>query len=607
MDWEWVCVYKKCKLLCVIISLIICNTCSAQIDLELDQQVENEEIIINNFDQYEEIITKYKNKLSLLEFIRDKEFNALFLSEKQVLAIEKHIEHTGKVIDLLELQTIEGIDEHIYAILIKFIRNDQDIELENKKTLKALSRTQYHSETEKNVIGNNWANYQQIKYSINSVYSVGFSREFDVGENNSKHLLLNKYDHYAFYLHRNTRKNELSIGNYQLFHGFGLLVGQGFNAASGNAGIQNVIQHRWNPNANQTEYNFFQGVYFRKKLNNHSLNIGYSYQKIDAKNTFGSHNTLSELEQKNKLVEKLLLISFEKTHRKTRNSILLIPNAQLKQSSISLASQVLFGNTCIFSEFTVHNLRYAYTIGFTKLFSKDVQFSIANTKFGKNYLSAWASNTVQGFNLNDEHGIALNISFPFYKKWNVSLSHRVNFSAVKNENIIGKSIENTELIRVDKSFSKELKLSLLCLLKQESIDGKTTEKQLNENSIRRYRSSVKYQLNEHYAQEISLLLNEENRKFSKGIVYNTSLKFRKIKIIYSIALSDINDGIPIYANVQSIINTRNTISFFANGTNQNLGIQFKFKHIQVDWQLNNQYNSVERTSKSILIGSIKYL
>lgn len=606
MAWGWGCVCMKSKSVCLFIIFLISTSTYAQIDLEFEQQVENEEILLSNIDQYEEIITKYKNKISLDEFIQDTEFNSIFLSETQIKAIEKHIANTGRIKDLLEFQTIEGLDVNTYFLLLKFIKINEELEIKNKRAIKAQTRTSYQSEIENNSVGSHWGNYQQLKFNINNVYSVGFSREFDVGENNSKNTILNKYDHHAFYLYRKTKSNELVLGNFQLFIGLGLLVGQGFNASTGNAGIQNVIQNRWNPNANQTEYNYFQGMYISKKLKKHSINIAYSSQRIDAKNTFGSHNTQTEIEQKDKVLERLMILGFEQSNRKFRNSVLIIPNIGMKQYSFSITSQILQGSICYFSEIAYHATSFAYTLGLTKLISKDAQISIANTKYGNDYKSPWASNTVQGFNVNDEQGIALNISFPFYKKWNVSLTHRINFSSIENETIIGKSIENTEILRIDKLFTKQLKLSIICLYKHENTDGNTNENKHVENNEVRIRMALKHQLTDNFQQEISFLQNQENNIQSKGIVYNTSLKIRKLKFIYSLSISEIKDGVPIYASINSVINTRNSIAFFDNGTHQNLGMQFKIKRIQFACQVHNQYNSADRIGKYAITSSIKY-
>lgn len=606
MEWAWE--YSLLiKFFGIIGFISVANCCVAQIESTTDPILENDEILNENIENNEEITIKYKNKVYLAELLNDVELSSLYLTKPQIEAIRNHVQQTGRVLDLVELQTLVNIEYNTYIALCKLIKFEDEYYNISTEKVKFYSRYTYQSKEIENAIGSNWANYQQLKVRIGNKCNVAIAREYDVGENYNKTTLINYYDHYAFYMQYLSNRFEIGIGNFQIYQGFGLLMGQGFSGGFGAGGINNIIQHRWMVVANQSEYNTSQGFYYLQRVKNIQINIGLNAQKIDDGNTFGSHRTATELKKKDKLNERLLIIGIEKNARTNHHGFLVIQDLIEKNTSLSYSNQFYYRNLTAFSELVHHTTGNAYSIGLAIMLNKDVQVSLSNTNYIKEFESKWAASNVQGFNVNDGNGYAINVSFPFKRKWNVNLTHRVNFKTENNADKIGRSIENTELIRVDRIFSKQLKITVIYLFKNENLDGTNSEKLFTKNDENRLRISVKQSVNEHVNQELYFHRNALNKISSLAILYQLEYKQKKWKLMYSIGMFDINNGPPIYASTNNVILARNTVAVYDNGVVQNIGWQWKHKkkfHFAI--QYTSAYNSINRESNYKILSSIKY-
>ncbi len=605
MEWAWEYSYLI-KLLSVIGFITITNCCIAQIESTADPILENEEIINENSENNEEITIKYKNRVYLTELLNDVELSALYLTKRQIETIKNHIQQTGKVLDLLELQTIANINYNTYTQLSKLIKFEDEYYQISKDKIKFYSRYTYQSKEIENAVGSNWGNYQQLKLNLGYRFTITMAREYDVGENSSKNIV-NKYDHYTYNIHYKSSRFDLGIGNFQVFQGFGLLLGQGFSGGFGSGGINNIIQHRWVGVANQSEYNTSKGIYYLQQLKNLHINIGVNAQKVDEGNTFGSHRTPSELAKKDKLNERSVIIGIEKNARTNHHSLLLIQDVIDKKTSFSYSTQFYYRNLTAFSEIALNQTGNAYTLGLALMLSKDVQISLSNTNYLNSYTSKWAASTVQGFNVNNGNGYVINVSFPYKRRWNINITHRINFKTENNTDNIGKSIENTDLLRVDRIFSKQLKLTGIYLYKNENTDGANTEKVFTDTEEQRVRIGVKQSFNEYLNQELYFYRNSINKINSLAILYQLEYKQKKWKLLYSIGVFDVNNGPPIYASTNNVILSRSTVAVYDNGVVQNIGWQWRYqKKFHFAIQYTNAYNSIRRENNYKVLSSIKY-
>lgn len=281
---RWVCV------LGMVISLFNSNS-SAQIYQSVD-----EELTTETDEENEELRQKLSSKISFLEFINDNSIYSLFITKEQHQKLLEHIESTGNLKSLLELQSTGFFTYREYVNLQQIIEIQDEEIISSKNEVKITSRGSYMSNLTDKYIGGHWGNYQQVKLSLINNTKIGLSREVDIGEDYN--ILFP--DHEAYFVYKKWKNNELSIGNYQVFQGFGLLIGQGFSASFGNGGISNSAQQRWIPNANQTEINTFHGMFYRKHIKYRTFSIGLSTQNIDNGTPTGLHRTSTEINKKNK-------------------------------------------------------------------------------------------------------------------------------------------------------------------------------------------------------------------------------------------------------------------------------------------------------------------
>jgi hypothetical protein len=606
LDWLYYFLRKSGKLL-VFTSLLINTSLKAQVESSSGIQLENEEFEQESIEHNEELNLKRRAKVDILEFINDDALNALLLNKQQLIALKNHIKSTGNIIDLLELQSLGDFTYQDYLRIQELVSIHTEESLASKTKFTFLQRYSYQSNKINNALGSQWANYQLVKIRLQHQTNIGFAREFDVGENTNKSALINHYDHYAYYIQKKWAKAEIILGNYQVYHGFGLLIGQGYSSSVGNGGINNLIQNRWTSNANQTELNTMHGVAYSKQFKSMQLNIGWNKQLVDEGSQTGLHRTNTELARKNKLAEQTLLVGLERSTRKFKQSVIILNNQVDKQYSISSASQFYIRNATLFSEVSFHEHQYAYTFGSSLMISKLCQLSISHTYFSTAYASNWASASTQGFNENDGKGILLHTSFPIRRKWIVNISHKGNISINKNNRRIGQNNSQTQSIRIDRNFSKQVNLSTILLYRYRLEDADKTEQISKESKETKARIVLRQSMDEQYQQELQVYLNHLNSHYSKGLAYQLKYKTKGFAIFYSIGVFEIYNGLPIYFSSSSTIVLRNSVAVYNNSAVQNIGLQLRLKKkILIAMQLNNQYNSVERTNQYKVQCNVKY-
>lgn len=591
---------------------VLCLFClssnsDAQIEGAHEVQLEQDEILSENSEVNEELNIKRRSKMNIEDFLADEELSALYLNKNQKQAITKHIENTGKIIDLLELQTIVPISYNDYLRLKSILKIEENGYTGSKSSIRFLERSGYQSKKPENSVGSQWSNYQQLKITTKRNIYIGLAREYDVGENSSDKLYAKNYDHYAYFLQKKWKYSEIALGNYQVYQGFGLLIGQGFSGSFGGGGINNIIQQRWNPQANQSEINISQGLYYRQFLKYCTINIGINHQKVDEGTATGYHRTASEKNRKDMRTESSFLLGMEQHSRTLHQSLLFIKDKYVPGLALSYSPQYYYRNYTVFGEFAMNSTGQAFCLGISTLLGKDVQISLSNTRFSKNYESKWAAPSTQGFNVNDGLGYVIHLMFPYKRKWLLNVSHRFNTITGTPPHNLGKKIENTESLRIDRAFNKELKIAGIFILQNKNTDGNDAENSFQESNTFRCRITLKKNIQAESSQEIQYYHASVEKNTSNGIAYQFIHKRRYYKIIYSIGVFDINKGSTIYYSSDNVIISRATSALYNSGTVHHLGISAKpWRKINCSIQLSNTSNSLDRTSTYKLLTSIKY-
>lgn len=603
MAWEWVTNWVN-----RIVIVVFCLCCTFQLKAQTDSlelTIIDEELSTESIEINEEKSIQLMNKLSLEEFLSDVELCSFILKESQRNSILEHIKNTGDVLDLLELQSLADIDYSVYLSLVKIIKIHQSSKLKTDAFVRIIQRSIHQNNVDEDALGSKWGMYQQAQIQFKQGTKIGLAREFDVGENTSKSII-NKYDHYAWYINHKTRNMEMNLGNFQVYHGLGLIIGQGFSGAFGQGGINNIVQNRWKPTANQIEYNTFSGAYISKRFKNISLSLGISHQPVDSTNTFGIHRTESQVKAKNKATEKIVISTVEYSARKFRSSMLYLKNKSANTHSFSTCNQLFLGSTTLFSELAFQSTNITYSIGLSRLFNKYLQLSISYTSFHKSFDSEYGANTVQGITKSNKNGFVLHITYLSPSKWNINITHKSALKDFTNNKTLGTSSEVSENLRIYRSFRNKLKWSLLFYTKlkeQEGDESLDVAKQ-----VREYRagSGISYSLNERVQQDLFYYRSHVNTIRSDALAYQLIIKTRLLKCSYALSLHEINQGVPLYISSASIIQGRITQAIYEKGSMQQWGISLKVNVFTIQLQFLKLSKIVSEEQQNKLLLQIKY-
>lgn len=387
----------------LILILFICPfICLAQ-DNEPIQNIREEIEEDISFIQ-EEFDWLINHKISLNEFLSNEEIHSLYINEQQYLNLKTHFELNGELIDLLELQSIEGFTEREYQALSKIIRTKNTIELRGNSKLVFKTSYVYKSSIEENYLGNKAGLQQRLNYQINNRLKFGIARENDVGESYHNFKEYEAFDHHSMFLNYKRKHLDLILGHYEIFYGQGLLIGQGFNSNMF-SDLTNIstIGSTYRGIANNNESNRFRGIAIQFKSKLWQLNTSYSNISRDEGATSGYHRTATELAKKRVLIDKLSIIELARYSRRKQQSILFALNG--KAVSVSTQHQLYFSNNKIFNtEIAFKDGQYAYFIGFMLLINKNHSISISKTYFSKTYNSMYMNQRVMGISRNDQEG-----------------------------------------------------------------------------------------------------------------------------------------------------------------------------------------------------------
>ncbi len=558
--------------ICLVL-FFIANSSLAQVEKQGYPLEESTELEMESVVDYEEVHQRFKSKISIKEFINDPNIYLLFINENQRKQIQQHITETGSIKDLLELQTLSSISFHDYQKLLTVLYIEENGNgLAHKTSIRYQNRWNYQTKNNNQNYPNTWGHYESIKINFKKI-KMGLAREFDIGEASYSSYLIGKYDHFSSFINYQHKNLELNLGNYQVFQGLGLLVGQGYNNSFGNGGIQNTIQQRWLGTANQTEYNTFKGVYLKNSIAKMVYSFAYSQQYTDSGTKTGYHRTLNERSKMKTIAEKEIIIGLSNFKRKYTQHVLLLNEIHSKTFGLSYALQYFWRNTVSFTEISGYESRIAYTIGTYAIFQKQIQLSLAYTRYEKGYESPWMYKTVQTISLAKEKGLVMSLSIPLKHQINLQYSYR--FSINENKNLSGQSSYTNHNIRVDKAFHKQLNTSLNVLLQYNTHNGKNEEENYFTEYLLRSRLVIQIKNNEQFQQEYHAYLSSNFNVYSKSIVYQLKFKNKKSKFLYSLAYYDVPSKVELYLTFSDIIRNRNTQAVYSTGMRQSIGIEYK--------------------------------
>jgi hypothetical protein len=244
---------------------------------------------------------------SMSALLRQADVIGQLLSAKQIAQLQEHLGNTGEMLDLYELQSL---DEFSYVDLQRLaawvtIKNER-IE---KSQVQIKHRSIYASRADGQYSEQPFSHYQQIRFT-GSAFRCGLAREIDMGEAFARPM---RFDHHAAFIEHVGQKSHSIVGNFKKFQGQGLLLAQGFSRTNLRSNRIQLNPGNWASGmADNTEYNYFQGIYHQQSFGTGlRVEAYYSNIAIDKGNT-GLHRTATERRNANSIRQEVSGFGVEK-------------------------------------------------------------------------------------------------------------------------------------------------------------------------------------------------------------------------------------------------------------------------------------------------------
>ncbi len=240
----------------------------------------------NYEDLYESLFTLFTSPIDLNR-TSSKELRSLnILSEIQIKFLLTHIQSTGKLLSLYELQSIDHFDQLIIEKLLPFIKIGNINSIDNRSLWQRIKeednnylliRYEQALQTKKGFkagndstpakyLGDQGKYYMRFRTSHKNDFSIGFTLEKDAGEQFIWEPSTNRYgtDFQSFHVqvqNKGLLKNFI-IGDYQMQIGQGLLSSAGFSTGKGSETINTVRRNHLGlrPYTSVIESGFYRGA-----------------------------------------------------------------------------------------------------------------------------------------------------------------------------------------------------------------------------------------------------------------------------------------------------------------------------------------------------------
>ncbi len=325
---------------------------------QLQQNIENLSEDINNenidFTALTETWTYFKNHPINLNATTPFELGQLqILNEIQINALLSHIENTGALISIYELQGIEGFDLESIEKILPYIKVDDKSaynhitwnEIKKNAKLEWVSRIQgiveqqegyanadslraANPESNNYYLGSPYRVFSRFRISVLNNFSAALVADKDAGEQFFKGSNKKGFDFYCGHIAVKNLKylKSFIVGDYQASFGQGLILWNGFGFGKTSQALaikRNALGFR--PYNSTDESRYFRGFASSLQYRNIELNLFYSSRKKDGNitvadssdnniefleassiNTTGLHTTYGSLQDRNTIRENVI-------------------------------------------------------------------------------------------------------------------------------------------------------------------------------------------------------------------------------------------------------------------------------------------------------------
>lgn len=343
------------------------NISHAQDHQQLDFVIENiiehltekEEDTHDVNELFEKLVELTENPVNINSATENELHKLPFFNAFQIHSLREYINTYGEFLSIYELPMVFGFSEQFVKLIEPFIIVEPGNTGKDKKTTsrirhEVILRSQRiiqeqigYSEAKKGskYIGNPYKIYSRYRVKQEGRFSAGITTEKDPGEHFFHDSLGNQIDYYSAHASFENLgfAERIIVGDYNASFGQGLVLWTGF--ASGKSSYTTEINRyatKLTPYTSTAENQFLRGGGATLKLSkNLKSSIFFSHKKIDGNlersdnklsdksifssfQTSGYHNTVSLLNDKDAVTEKLFGINLESVIRSGRFGITAI-------------------------------------------------------------------------------------------------------------------------------------------------------------------------------------------------------------------------------------------------------------------------------------------
>jgi hypothetical protein len=295
------------------------------------------------------------------------------LTEVQIISLLRHIENTGKLVAIYELQAVENftledinkIKPFVYVsdnlespnLSLKNLLNNGSAYLvtrvsftgEDQKGFQDISDSALAANPNAKYLGSKYGSFSRFRYTYGNYVSIGITADKDPGEQFLKGAQQNGYDFYSAHLFLRNYKfiKALAIGDYQAQFGQGLTfwMGLGYGKTSDPMLVKRSARGI-TPSNSINENLFLRGGATTIQVKKLYFTAFYSENKVDA-----TINSIDTLENTVESIASLQLSGLHRTPKEVAGKNFLTQytrggNVSFKSRSFSLgvtAVQTIFG------------------------------------------------------------------------------------------------------------------------------------------------------------------------------------------------------------------------------------------------------------------------
>jgi len=470
----------------------------------------------------------------------------IFLSTIQISNFFAHLKENGKLLDLLELQTINGFDTQTIQKILPFVTLNQASEYE-KLNLKNISqfienelliRASQILEKQKgftDLPGNRYLGTPErfmlkYKYHFSSIITASVTLDKDAGEK----FLAKPFDFYSinvsFYKLGQIKK--LIFGDYNLQFGQGLTLWSGFSFGKG-AEVTSVAKKDLGlrPYTSANEYSFFRGLSATVELfKNIDITPFISFRKLDASQSYNSdgnlvqasinksglHRTPAEIQNKNTLGQNIYgtVIQYDNNyftigaiayHTVFSNDFITQKPTYDRYSftgsnltNIGIHTNYTYKNTYFFGEIGKSlGSGTAYVAGAIVSLSSSVSAIVQHRDYAKDYHNFFNQSVAEASEAMNENGTYTGINVVPNKRWSFSayadyfkfpwLKYRVDAPSSGYEILCAAVFTPSKTLKISARYKTNNK--------QQNTDLNVPINFLDDVKKESYRFEVKWQLN----------------------------------------------------------------------------------------------------------------